>query len=210
MALLCALQSWAAFRAEPYSLQSAVAEVVKAEAVKYNCSIAAAVFSESRGGIKAVAAAGTVSLEPDAPSTTTEDVFIWGSITKVSTGAAILKLAQEGKLSLNDTIPQYVDPMIASMKAKDPSLGFNSSEDLWGPEVSRVTIYHLATMNSGIPDFDTAKPFPPPPKDALVRAAWFELVSRGRRQTATERSSSTAGSARRSTRSRATTSRRPS
>ena len=165
-------------------LQDAVAKIVQASSAKYNCSIAAAVYSESRG-LKVAAAAGAVSFDQDAEATTTDDVrpartlllprerdspapscvrtasnriqrierkssltdqldnrpearvlnpaalptrcctlplpdrppnspqiFIWGSITKVSTGASILKLAQEGKLRLNDTISQYVDPML--------------------------------------------------------------------------------------------------
>ena len=138
------------------TLQAEVAKVVAAEAAKYNCSIAAAVYSESRG-IRAMAASGNVSFDPSAAATTTDDVFVWGSITKISTGAAILKLAQDGKLSLNDTIPQYVDPMLKAMKVKDPSLNYSSCEELWGKEVNEVTIYLLATMNSGVPDFDTAR-----------------------------------------------------
>ena len=145
-------------------LHASVQAVVKAEASKYNCTIAAAVYSESRG-VQTVAAAGTVSA--DGPAATVDDVFVWGSITKISTGTAILKHVQDGKLSLNDTIPQYVDPMIKAMKRKDPSLNFSSSRDLWGEEVGNVTVYHLATMNSGIPDFDTAKPYPRPPTDPL-------------------------------------------
>ena len=148
------------------TLHADVQTVVAAEAAKYNCTIAAAVHSETRA-VHVAAAAGHVNAAPGAHATTTDDIFVWGSITKISTGAAILKLAQEGKLGLNDTIVQYVDPMLRAMKAKDPSLNFSSCRDLWGAQVDQVTIYHLATMNSGIPDFDTAKPWPRPPTDSL-------------------------------------------
>lgn len=147
------------------TLQHTVADIVAQQSKKYNCSIAAAVYSESRR-VQTAAAGGTVSLDPKASATTVDDIFVWGSITKVSTGAAILQLAQAGKLSLNDTIAMYVDPMLRAMKVADPSLNFSSCVDLWGSAVGGVTIYHLATMNSGIPDFDTANPFPPP-TDAL-------------------------------------------
>jgi hypothetical protein len=46
-------------------------------------------------------------------------------------------------------------------------VNFTCSEDLWGKEIHNVTIWHLATMNSGVPDFDTAKPYPRPPTDSL-------------------------------------------
>ena len=37
-------------------------------------------------------------------------------------------------------------------------MNFSSLSDLYGDEVSEVTIQHLATMKSGIPDYDTAIP----------------------------------------------------
>jgi CubicO group peptidase (beta-lactamase class C family) len=156
-------------------LQADIQRVVAAEAAKYNCTIAAAVHSETRG-VHAAAAAGEVSAAPGAAASTPEDIFVWGSITKISTGAAILRRVQEGKLGLNDSIPQYVDPMLRAMKRRDPSLNFSSCADLWGDRVAQVTIYHLATMNSGIPDFDTAKPYPRPPTDSL-RATIYEHPS---------------------------------
>ena len=64
-------------------------------------------YSESRVN---AAVAGNVSA--GGPATTVDDIFVWGSITKISTGTAILKHVQEGRLGLNDIIPQYVDPMI--------------------------------------------------------------------------------------------------
>jgi CubicO group peptidase (beta-lactamase class C family) len=87
---------------------------------------------------------------------------VWGSITKVSTGTAILRLVESGDLDLNTSMASLVDPMLHSMKKADPTLNFSSCRDLWGDEVSNVTIYHLATMQSGIPDFDTATPTEPP------------------------------------------------
>ncbi len=166
MAMLSASLLALAVTSAATPLGEAISKVVATESAKYNCSIAAAVYSESRG-VSEAAAAGSISFDPNAGETKVDDQFVWGSITKISTGAAILKLAQEGKLSINDTIPQYVDPMLAAMKAEDPSLNFSSCSDIWGEEVNDVTIFDLASMNSGIPDFDTAKPYPPPPKDPL-------------------------------------------
>ncbi len=148
-------------------VRAAVAKVAAAVSAKYNCSISATVYSESRG-LNESSAAGAVSFAPHAPDAATSDRYIWGSITKISTGSAILKLAQEGKLSIDDPVCPYVDPMLAAMHKQDPAnFNYTSCADLWGPMSAMVTIRHLATMNSGIPDFDTAKPYPPPPQDPL-------------------------------------------
>ena len=42
-----------------------------------------------------------------------EDIYALGSITKTMTGAAVMKLAAEGKLKLGDPAHLYVDPMLA-------------------------------------------------------------------------------------------------
>eukprot|EP00591_Stephanopyxis_turris_P005079 CAMPEP_0195516336 /NCGR_PEP_ID=MMETSP0794_2-20130614/7095_1 /TAXON_ID=515487 /ORGANISM="Stephanopyxis turris, Strain CCMP 815" /LENGTH=426 /DNA_ID=CAMNT_0040644911 /DNA_START=114 /DNA_END=1391 /DNA_ORIENTATION=+ len=143
-------------------------DLVAAEtSAKYNCTIAVSALVPDKK-INVTSVAGKVSFLHGAPSTSPTEQFIWGSITKISTGSAILRLVEEGKITIDDTIPQYVDPMIAQMHSVDPDgFKYNSSEDLWGPEVADVTIRHLATMSSGIPDFDTAKPWPPPPVDPL-------------------------------------------
>merc|ERR1712159_601247 len=44
-------------------------------------------------------------------------------------------------------------------KIKFPGMeGFKRMRDLWGDDVSRVTLRNLLAMQSGIPDFDTANP----------------------------------------------------
>ena len=129
IAALLLLSFSAAAASSPISdaMLRAIAEI---EAAKYNITISIAVLAP---GMKtpAVGTAGRISADPTAPAATADDVFVWGSITKISTGTAILALAQAGKLSLNDSIALYVDPMLASMKRKDPSLNFSSVVDLW-------------------------------------------------------------------------------
>jgi CubicO group peptidase (beta-lactamase class C family) len=69
---------------------------------------------------------------------------------------------ERGDLSLDAPIAPLVDPMLHAMKKANPAQNFSSCQDLWGKEVSKITVYHLATMQSGIPDFDTAVPNQPP------------------------------------------------
>jgi CubicO group peptidase (beta-lactamase class C family) len=80
--------------------------------------------------------------------------FNLGSINKLFTGVAIAQLAQQGKLSLDDTLakhlPDYPNPDAAK----------------------KVTIRHLREMSSGIGDFFGEK-FDATPKDRLRRNADF-------------------------------------
>ena len=42
------------------------------------------------------------------------DRWVWGSVTKLLTGASVLRLVEEGRLALNDTIVSHVDPILAA------------------------------------------------------------------------------------------------
>ena len=129
IAALLLLSFSAAAASSPIS-DAMLRAIAENQAKKYNITISIAVLAT---GMKTPAGgtAGRISADPTAPAATADDVFVWGSITKISTGTAILALAQAGKLSLNDSIALYVDPMLASMKRKDPSLNFSSVVDLW-------------------------------------------------------------------------------
>jgi len=78
------------------------------------------------------AAYGMASLEPRAPATP-ETAFEIGSVTKQFTAAAILLLAQEGKLSVDDNIPRHL----------------KGAPESW----SRITIRHLLTHTSGLKNY---------------------------------------------------------
>ena len=74
---------------------------------------------------------GFANLELRSP-VTPPTVFEAGSLTKQFVATAILLLAEEGKLSLDDSITKYFPEA--------------------GPEMTPVTIRHLLTHTSGIPD----------------------------------------------------------
>ena len=77
------------------------------------------------------------------------------------TGASIMQLVAKGKLKLDEPIAALVDRQFVVMKESGlfPSMhNFSTLADLYGPEVSQVTLHDLLHMASGIPDFDTANP----------------------------------------------------
>jgi CubicO group peptidase (beta-lactamase class C family) len=75
---------------------------------------------------------GMANLELDVPNTP-ETKFRLGSITKQFTATAILQLAAQGKLSVDDPASKYVDNAPSAWKD--------------------VTIHHLLTHTSGVPNF---------------------------------------------------------
>jgi CubicO group peptidase (beta-lactamase class C family) len=82
-----------------------------------------------------------ILLEPDM-------AFRIGSVTKQFTAAAILQLVDAGKLALGDDVSKYVD-------------GYDTSE-------RRVTIEHLLTHTSGIPNYTDMKEWIPHVREELT------------------------------------------
>lgn len=88
-----------------------------------------------------------------------DDLFVWGSVTKLLTGSGILRAVERGDLpSLDTPVHPFLDPLLAT-------LGLGSLEKLFGWLSKFITARHLGSMKSGVPDYDTAKPWPRPPKD---------------------------------------------
>lgn len=81
---------------------------------------------------------GMADLECRTPATP-DTIFRVGSITKEFTAAAVLKLAEEGKLSLDDRLSKYVPAF---------------------PRGGEVTLRHLLLHTSGISDYTSAPAFP--------------------------------------------------
>lgn len=78
-------------------------------------------------------------------------VFTVGSVTKQFTGAAILKLEMQGKLSVTDTIDKYLKDVPADKKS--------------------ITLHHLLTHSSGLPpqfggDYDVLE------RDDFLEKTW--------------------------------------
>jgi D-alanyl-D-alanine carboxypeptidase len=88
-------------------------------------------------------AAGFASLETQTPLATT-DRFGIGSVTKTFTAVLILQLVDEGVLTLDDTVRQWLD---------DPVVGRI-------PHVDQITLHQLLNHTSGVYDyFDDDSPF---------------------------------------------------
>lgn len=94
------------------------------------------VFMVAKGGeILYQKAFGKANIELDI-DLTTENVFQLGSMTKQFTAIAILMLAEQGKLNVNQPIAQYISDY---------------------PSGDKITIHHLLTHTSGIKDFTKMK-----------------------------------------------------
>eukprot|EP00746_Dinoflagellata_sp_MGD_P012072 gnl/MRDRNA2_/MRDRNA2_125568_c0_seq1.p1 gnl/MRDRNA2_/MRDRNA2_125568_c0~~gnl/MRDRNA2_/MRDRNA2_125568_c0_seq1.p1 ORF type:complete len:444 (+),score=73.78 gnl/MRDRNA2_/MRDRNA2_125568_c0_seq1:73-1404(+) len=138
----------------PAELTSAFDDVAKKMSEKYNCSISIA-FRNADG--EAAAARGTADFSTNRQAST-RDVYAWGSITKMLTAASIMKLVSEGAFHLDHPVAPLVNPIIAKMAKSNPNQNFSSVEEIWGPQIKKTTVRQLLSMQSGVPDFDTANP----------------------------------------------------
>eukprot|EP00966_Prymnesium_polylepis_P115922 2679479-Prymnesium_polylepis.1 len=81
---------------------------------------------------------------PLAGGATPDSAFVWGSVTKLVTGVAILQLVDQHQLDLDAPIAPRLDPMLRK-------LGLGPMVQLFGAGAANITTEHLATMRSGVP-----------------------------------------------------------
>jgi len=92
---------------------------------------AGAALVEQNGQVVFERAYGVANRELNIPWTT-DTVFCIGSVTKQFTAAAIVKLQTEGKLTVQDSIANWVSGL--------------------SEEKSQITLHHLLTHSAGVPD----------------------------------------------------------
>src|SRR5262247_2180124 len=97
---------------------------------------------------------GMANAEWDIPNTT-QTKFRLGSITKQFTAASLLLLQERGKLSVQDPICKF----------------FDNCPEAW----KEITIHHLLTHTSGIPNFTS---FPDYQKTMMIPVTMESLVAR--------------------------------
>src|SRR5215207_1085962 len=101
-------------------------------------NVAALSIAVVRGGDTIVMKGyGMANLENDVPATA-ETVYRIGSVTKQFTSAAVLRLVEQGKLSLDDEVTKYVP--------NAPTHG------------RRILVRHLMNHTSGIPSYTDVGP----------------------------------------------------
>ena len=103
---------------------------------------------------------GMANVEWSVPNTP-DTRFRIGSMTKQFTATAILQLAEQHKLSVQDTACKY----------------FDQCPDAW----KQITIHQLLSHTSGIPSYTDAKEFPTPPSLRVPKTpAEILLLSKGK------------------------------
>lgn len=76
-----------------------------------------------------------------------DDLYVWGSTTKMFTGPAVLQLVEQDIVDLHDPITKHIDPFLKHLNGTVLSQHF-------GDGISQVQIWHLLHMTSGISDYD--------------------------------------------------------
>jgi len=124
-------------------LQQAVSELVEKDQSIENCVLA---VTKGDGSYSWAGAAGIANHDDQAPMTKDTPIYI-SSVTKLYTAAAIMKLYEEGALSLDDPMSKYLPADLIGgihvYQGKDYS--------------SEITIKQLLSHTSGIADYYTEK-----------------------------------------------------
>ena len=121
-------------------------DVAKAAAYYWNTSVSLAVTLPH--GITH-AAAGGFNDRVTGSLVDKDSVIPGGSICKFITSLGAMRLAETGKLKLDDPIGPLVDPWLKTQ-------GHPSLKDLWGGDetIAGVTPRQLLSMRGGLPDYD--------------------------------------------------------
>lgn len=115
---------------------------------KYNMSIAAG-FHSPLASFSVAAGYTDAGLGMGQPTrrALAEDVYVWGSTTKMFTGAALLQLVERGAVGLDDPVTWHVDPVLLQLNG-------TRLVDRFGPAIEAVQVRHLLHMTSGLADYD--------------------------------------------------------
>mmetsp|Transcript_117297 Transcript_117297/g.373673 ORF Transcript_117297/g.373673 Transcript_117297/m.373673 type:complete len:437 (+) Transcript_117297:65-1375(+) len=131
-----------------HAVRAALARTAERMSAKYNMSISLAYHSPELS--LAVAAGQTdAGLDMGVPSRTAkpDDLYVWGSTTKMFTAPAVLQLVERGVVSLTDPIAKHIDPILLKLNG-------TRLEDHFGASIASVHVEHLLHMTSGLADYD--------------------------------------------------------
>ena len=114
---------------------------------------------------------GSANLEWDVPNTPNTK-FRLGSVTKQFTAASILLLEERGKLNVDDPVKKYMPDAPAA----------------W----DKITIHHLLTHTSGIPNFTGFPDYPSSNRFPPRRSSWSRAFATSRSISSPARNGTTA------------------
>lgn len=130
-------------------VQHALQRVADEMHAKYDMSLAGAFYSPRLS--LAVAAGYTDSGLGMGTATRKgkpDDLYVWGSTTKMFTAPAVLRLVEGGIVALTDPIAEHIDPIFSHLS------GGRTLADHFGSAIGAVQVGHLLHMTSGIADYD--------------------------------------------------------
>jgi D-alanyl-D-alanine carboxypeptidase len=117
---------------DPTAISSGVSAIINS----YDGPAPALIFEAYRDGVSVSSATGTVGRDDPTPASI-DAKFEIGSQTKMMTTTVLLQLVDEGYFSLDDRFSEVMDVSPLS----------------WMPNIEDVTLRHLMTHKSGIPDY---------------------------------------------------------
>ena len=130
-------------------LRAALQPLIDSRSERLSSGITVA-FKSSELSLSLVAGAVRRSDDPargPSPAMSPKDRLLFGSVTKMYTATAVLRLIERGLVGLDDPAHVHLDPLLQQVNR-------SSLVSLFGPSATQVTVRHLLSMRSGIYDFD--------------------------------------------------------
>mmetsp|Transcript_1694 Transcript_1694/g.3252 ORF Transcript_1694/g.3252 Transcript_1694/m.3252 type:complete len:469 (+) Transcript_1694:76-1482(+) len=125
------------------SLHGALKQTAKHIHAKYDCAVALAFFSPAKNIVVADGYTDRgLGLGRATRKTQPDDLFVWGSTTKMYTAPAVLQLVDAGKAKLEAPVTEYLDDSVATAVRKHI------------PRIDSVLLGHALHMTSGLADYD--------------------------------------------------------
>ena len=147
MLSICVLFSTAA-STDSTPVGTALQAVADDVAKRFKCSIALS-FHTANGTTSRAAGYTDAGLDMGTPTRAAQpdDVYVWGSTTKMFTATAVLQLVDAGTVKLDDPITLYIDPYLKRVNG-------TVLADHFGSEIAKVRVEELLHMTSGLGDYD--------------------------------------------------------
>lgn len=110
------------------------------------------IYSSGFDGVAYAEVEGQTVYESEASRYNSSTIFRVASVSKQFVAAAVLMLCDEGKMSVSDTIDKYFPEFYTTQRYYTDGTPL-SDEVMSNLRANKVTVHHLLSMRSGIPDY---------------------------------------------------------
>jgi D-alanyl-D-alanine carboxypeptidase len=140
-----------------YHVRKALEQSMYEYTAKYNVSYGLGIATK-HGAVTVNAGVNDIWATPKKTMPTNTRIPV-GSVTKPFTSVALMKLVEQGKISLDEKAHVRLDYILQNFRPEWKNKG--TFQEVWGnnPQVNEITVRQIAEMKSGLRDYDNTQVF---------------------------------------------------